>query len=379
MIAIHRTRFAANGLEFILGEGRFVAPMTIEVHLAEGGPRHLEGQSVFLDLGTHATIPDIPGLAAVGPLTHVEALELDRLPEHVVVLGGGYVGLEMAQASRRFGSEVTVVEQGPQLVPREDPDVAEAIRRMFLEDGIEVALETGADCTPPTGRVALVNGLEAWLETSGGRFALGAQRYTPDVVHPDGDRRIVDFHTDPWPSWIFRATDGTVISQEVVACRERGYVVVRWRLRSLPRSVQLRVRPLLSGRDYHALHHENPGFDFGAEGTGARVLKPGGRLVIGELGRYFSWAAWRRLRDWLGHATWRAARFRTARELCGLATNAGLAVRAAVFYPPIAPAAAALALLDAWLGRRFVTSGAFLALLATKLSTPLTICRDAPV
>lgn len=100
-----------------------------------------------------------------------------------------------------------------------------------------------------------------------------------------------------------------------------------------------------------------------------RVLRPGGRLVIGELGRYSFWATWRRLRGWLGHPTWRTARFRTARELCSLATTAGLAVRAvraAVFYPPIAPAAAVLAPLDAWLGRRFVTGGAFIALLATK-------------
>jgi pyruvate/2-oxoglutarate dehydrogenase complex dihydrolipoamide dehydrogenase (E3) component len=143
MIAIHRARFAANGLDFILGEGRFIAPMAIEVRLADGGTRRVEGERVFLDLGTHATVPDIPGLAAARPLTHVEALELDRLPAHLVVLGGGYVGVEMAQAFRRFGSEVTVVEHGPQLLAREDRDVAAAIRRIFLEDGIEVALETG--------------------------------------------------------------------------------------------------------------------------------------------------------------------------------------------------------------------------------------------
>ena len=142
MIAIHQARFAANGLEFVLGEGRFIAPMTIEVRLAEGGTRWLEGERVFLDLGTHAVVPDIPGLAAAGPLTHVEALELDRLAAHLVVLGGGYVGLELAQAFRRFGSEVTVVERGPQLLAREDPDIAEAIRTIFVEEGIDVALES---------------------------------------------------------------------------------------------------------------------------------------------------------------------------------------------------------------------------------------------
>jgi pyruvate/2-oxoglutarate dehydrogenase complex dihydrolipoamide dehydrogenase (E3) component len=100
----------------------------------------LRGERVFLNLGTHATIPPTPGLADSGPLTHIEALELDRLPAHLIVFGGGYVGLEFAQALRRFGSRVTVVERGPQLVSREDPDVAEAIGRLFADEGIEVLL-----------------------------------------------------------------------------------------------------------------------------------------------------------------------------------------------------------------------------------------------
>ena len=140
MIGIHRTRFAANGLEFVMGDGRFVAPKTVEVRLAEGGTRRLEGERVFLNLGTHATIPDVPDLAAAAPLTHVEALELDRVPAHLVVLGGGYVGLEMAQAFRRFGSRVTVIEHGPRLASREDPDVSEAVQDIFAEDGIDVVL-----------------------------------------------------------------------------------------------------------------------------------------------------------------------------------------------------------------------------------------------
>ncbi len=129
-----------------------------------------------------------------------------------------------------------------------------------------------AATTPPTGRVVLVNGLEVWLETAAGRFALSTQRYAPDVVYPDGQARITGFSTRPWPQWTFRTEDGTEVSQEVVACQGRGDVVLRWRLRSLPGSARLSVRPLLSGRDYHALHHENPGFAFAAEVTGARVL-----------------------------------------------------------------------------------------------------------
>jgi pyruvate/2-oxoglutarate dehydrogenase complex dihydrolipoamide dehydrogenase (E3) component len=145
LIAIHKARFAVDGLDFILGEGRFVAPRTIEVRLAQGGIRRLEGERVFLNLGTHAAIPDIPGLSGAAPLSHVEALELDRLPTHLIVLGGGYVGLEMAQAFRRFGSRVTVIDQAAQLAPREDPDVAEAIRAIFAEDGIDVVLEAAIE------------------------------------------------------------------------------------------------------------------------------------------------------------------------------------------------------------------------------------------
>jgi pyruvate/2-oxoglutarate dehydrogenase complex dihydrolipoamide dehydrogenase (E3) component len=145
LIAIHKARFAAEGLEFILGEGHFVAPRTIEVRPAQGGIRRLEGERIFLNLGTHAAIPGIPGLSGAAPLTHVEALELDRLPAHLIVLGGGYVGLEMAQAFRRFGSQVTVIDQASQLAPREDPDVAEAIREIFVEDGIDVILEAATE------------------------------------------------------------------------------------------------------------------------------------------------------------------------------------------------------------------------------------------
>ena len=93
-------------------------------------------------MGTRATLPDVPGLIDAAPMTHVEALELERVPEHLIVLGGGYVGLELAQAMRRFGSEVTVIERGPQLAGREDPDVGAALLELFRDEGIEVLLKT---------------------------------------------------------------------------------------------------------------------------------------------------------------------------------------------------------------------------------------------
>jgi pyruvate/2-oxoglutarate dehydrogenase complex dihydrolipoamide dehydrogenase (E3) component len=140
----HLDRFKATGAELIRGEARFVAAKTVEVHLNEGGRRMITGDRVFLDLGSRSVIPDIPGLAAAKPMTHVEALDLDRLPEHVIVLGAGYVGLELAQALHRFGSTVTLIERGHQIAAAEDPDVAQAILENFTSEGIEVLLDTRA-------------------------------------------------------------------------------------------------------------------------------------------------------------------------------------------------------------------------------------------
>src|SRR5580692_9476707 len=95
---------------------------------------------VFLNLGSHAAIPGVPGLEDARPLTHIGALELDYVPQHLILLGGGYVGLEMAQAYRRFGSRVTVIESGPQLMGREDPDVADAMQRILSDEGIRILL-----------------------------------------------------------------------------------------------------------------------------------------------------------------------------------------------------------------------------------------------
>ena len=106
----------------------------------DGGTRVLTGNKVFINVGTHAAIPEVPGLKEARPLTNIEALELDYLPSHLIVLGGGYVGLELAQAYRRFGSRVTVLEQGPQLMGREDRDVAEEIQRILSSEGIEFLL-----------------------------------------------------------------------------------------------------------------------------------------------------------------------------------------------------------------------------------------------
>ena len=140
-IQFHIDRFKATGAELIMGEARFIAPKTVEVQLNDGGRRTITADRVFLDLGSRATLPDIPGLAVAKPMTHVEALDLQHLPQHVIVLGGGYVGLELAQALRRFGAAVTLLEHGRQVAAAEDPDVAQAVQENFASEGIEVLLE----------------------------------------------------------------------------------------------------------------------------------------------------------------------------------------------------------------------------------------------
>src|SRR5262245_59737478 len=143
-IDAHLHNYKTTGAELIMGSGRFVATKTLEVNLNDGGTRVLAGERVFINVGTYAAIPAIPGLEPARPLTHIEALELDYLPAHLIVLGEGYVGLELAQAYRRFGSRVTVIELGPQLMGREDPDVAAEMQRILGDEGIGLLVATQA-------------------------------------------------------------------------------------------------------------------------------------------------------------------------------------------------------------------------------------------
>ncbi|HWW22615.1 MAG TPA: FAD-dependent oxidoreductase [Edaphobacter sp.] len=135
---VHLNNFKKNGAEFAMGFGKFIGPKTVQVDLNAGGTRTLTADKIFIDTGSRATIDPIPGLLEAHPLTHIEALELDTVPEHLLVIGGGYVGLELAQAMRRFGSRVTIVERNTTLAHREDPDVSEAIQQLFHDEGIDI-------------------------------------------------------------------------------------------------------------------------------------------------------------------------------------------------------------------------------------------------
>jgi pyruvate/2-oxoglutarate dehydrogenase complex dihydrolipoamide dehydrogenase (E3) component len=150
LIERHLGAYKASGAELIMGSARFTSPKTLEVALNAGGTRVLAGDQVFLNLGTHPAMPEIPGLLDAAPMTNIETLELDYLPAHLVVLGGSYVGLELGQAYRRFGSQVTVIEHGPQIMAREDPDVAAEIQRILSEEGIRFI--TAAEIAHVEGR-----------------------------------------------------------------------------------------------------------------------------------------------------------------------------------------------------------------------------------
>jgi predicted glycogen debranching enzyme len=127
-----------------------------------------------------------------------------------------------------------------------------------------------AATTPPTGRVMLVNGLEVWATTPGGRVALSTHLYAPGVQHPDGVRRLTAFSTDPWPTWTWDLGDGRTLTGEVVVTHGAARMLCLWTLYG-PGPVTLEIRPLLSGRDYHALHHENPAFDASTRVDGAAL------------------------------------------------------------------------------------------------------------
>jgi predicted glycogen debranching enzyme len=117
----------------------------------------------------------------------------------------------------------------------------------------------------------LVNGFEAWADTPAGTFALSTARYAPDVLYPDGAQRIASCVAEPWPTWTFELPDGTRLTQEILVRHGEGTTLVVWRVASGAGPVVLRVRPMLSGRDYHSMHHENSAFQFDAEITGASI------------------------------------------------------------------------------------------------------------
>ncbi|MBN8713519.1 MAG: FAD-dependent oxidoreductase [Xanthomonadales bacterium] len=207
LVAFHRDRYRESGAELIMGTAHLVAPLTVEVALNDGGTRTLVAGKLFLNLGTQASVPPVAGLAEAKPLTNIELLELDRVPQHLIVLGGGYVGLEFAQAYRRFGSRVTVIERGPRLAAREDPDVSDEIQRVLQAEQVDVLLSAEVE------RVGGLSGRQVDVQV---RTAVG-QRMV------DGSDLLVAAGRTP-------NTQGIGLEAAGIELDERGYIRVNDRL-----------------------------------------------------------------------------------------------------------------------------------------------------
>jgi pyruvate/2-oxoglutarate dehydrogenase complex dihydrolipoamide dehydrogenase (E3) component len=135
-------RVQKENLETLFGEGYFTSPKTVAVRLANGDMKELTANTIFINAGARPTNPNIPGLAGVPTLDSTSIMELDEVPKHLLILGGGYIGLEFGQMFQRFGSQVTIIQQSGHLLGREDADVAEEVAKVLREDGIEIFLNT---------------------------------------------------------------------------------------------------------------------------------------------------------------------------------------------------------------------------------------------
>jgi pyruvate/2-oxoglutarate dehydrogenase complex dihydrolipoamide dehydrogenase (E3) component len=207
LIDIHVNNFKTSGAELIMGSAKFTGPKTLEVALNEGGTRVVRGESVIIGTGTRATIADIPGLRESNPLTHIEALEIDHLPQHLVILGAGYVGLEFAQAMRRFGSRVTVINRSGRLASREDEDVSTALEQLFLDEGIELVMNAAVS------RVEGISGTSVKLHV----------RQGDSTTVVEGTDLLVAAGRTP-------NTEGVGLELAGVEVTERGYIKVNERL-----------------------------------------------------------------------------------------------------------------------------------------------------
>ncbi len=173
-----------EGVELILGDARFTGPRSVEVRIDAGGKRQLAAEAIFINTGARPATPSLPGLDAVPYLTSTSVMELDAVPPHLLVLGGGYVGLEFGQMFRRFGSQVTIVQRAPRVLPREDPDVTEEIEKILREDEIDVLPATAAERVErsPDGTIRLtVRGAGTSPRTLAGSHLLIAAGRAPNT------------------------------------------------------------------------------------------------------------------------------------------------------------------------------------------------------
>jgi pyruvate/2-oxoglutarate dehydrogenase complex dihydrolipoamide dehydrogenase (E3) component len=201
-----RRLIRSERVELIRGEARFTGPHEVEVKLSVGGSLQLSAPRIFINTGARATSPPIPGLDAVPALDNASVMELDTVPEHLLVLGGGYIGLEFGQMFRRFGSEVTVIHHGDKLLAREDADVADEVARIMTEDGVRLVMRARTT----------------------GASAAGA-RVRLDLETPDGETQMEGSHLLVATG---RVPDTRSLSLEAadIKADQRGYIQVNDRL-----------------------------------------------------------------------------------------------------------------------------------------------------
>ncbi|MGA8937594.1 MAG: FAD-dependent oxidoreductase [Acidobacteriaceae bacterium] len=186
LVDTHLGLYNRSGAKLIMASGRFVATKVLEATLPDGSKRLLRGEKIVIGTGTHAAIEHIPGLVAAQPMTHVEALELDVVPEHLIVVGGGYIGLEFAQAMRRFGSRVTVIDRNQRIIHREDDDISEGLQTLLNDEGVQLVLDAKVKSVSGISgqSVRLIleqNGVELSLEGSHILVAAGRTPNTKDI------------------------------------------------------------------------------------------------------------------------------------------------------------------------------------------------------
>ncbi|HEX5547664.1 MAG TPA: mercuric reductase [Ktedonobacterales bacterium] len=198
-------------LDLIYGEARFTGPKTVQIMLPSGEKRELTAETIFINTGERPADPNVPGLDPARALNSSSIMELDAAPSHLLVIGGGYVGLEFAQMFRRFGSQVTIIQRGRQLLGREDSDVAEAVAQILAKDGIEILLNSA-----PTSATS------------------EAESVTLHVKTPDGERDLTGSHVLAAAGRVPN-TEALNLAAAGVATNERGYIQVNeWLETSAP-------------------------------------------------------------------------------------------------------------------------------------------------
>ena len=173
----------SEDVDLLMGEAAFTGPKAVEVHLHDGSVQQLTGDLFFINTGERPSVPHLEGIENVPYLNSTSIMELDVVPEHLLIIGGGYIGLEFGQMFRRFGSKVTIVQRGKQLLAREDPDIAEEVAKILREDGVEVLLETNTSqvTKDANGTIQLVVKTPEGERTLSGSHLLAGTGRTPNT------------------------------------------------------------------------------------------------------------------------------------------------------------------------------------------------------